>query len=285
MNAQSDSSRSRRNVLAAGLAAVAGLAAHAIGRDPPVRAGVGSVQLGQTNTSADTTRIVNTTDASTVMSLGNSANGVALEATGEHLPGIVASSVNGPGIQAVNHARSTFVIAATGNYGVYAAGQAAGVRAVSADRTAVYGSSGSGAPAVSTLRVGVHGWSTNTGIGPSYGVIGRSTAPLGIGVFGRSDTGTGVLASSPSGYGLSVLGRVTFETSGVGQISSGNSSETVDPGIPVSDFSRILVTLHGDPGGSTVVQRVSKNTAADTFTIHLTAPSNANVKFSWFVIG
>ncbi len=59
----------------------------------------------------------------------------------------------------------------------------------------------------------------------------------------------------------------------------------IDPGVPVGDFSRILVTLHGDPGGSTVVQRVSKNTAAGTFTVHLTAPSTADVKFSWFVIG
>lgn len=285
MSGQSDSSQSRRDVLAAGIAAVAGLAAHAIGRDAPARAGVGSVQLGATNSSADTTRIQNTTDATTVMALSNSVNGVALEASGETLPGIVATSVNGPGIQAVNHARSTLVIAATGNYGVYAAGQAAGVRAVSKDRTAVYGSSGTGAPAVSTLRIGVQGWSTNTGIGPSYGVIGRSTAPLGIGVFGRSDTGTGVLASSQSGYGLSVLGRVTFETSGVGQISSGNSSADVNPGVEVADSTRILVTLHGDPGGSTVLKRVSKNAAADTFTVHLTAPSSANVKFSWFLFG
>jgi hypothetical protein len=285
MSIQSDSSRSRRNVLVAGVAAVVGLAGHAIGREAPVRAGVGSVQLGETNTSANTTSIQNTTDASTVMRLNNSASGVGLEASGEHLPGIIASSVNGPGIQAVNHARNLLVIAATGNYGVYAAGQAAGVRAVSADRTGVFGSSGPGAPAPSTLRVGVEGWSTNTSFGPSYGVIGRSTAPLGIGVLGKSDTGTGVLATSQSGYGLSVLGRVSFETSGVGQINSGNSSADIDPGVQVADSTRILVTLHGDPGGSTVLQRVSKNTTADTFTVHLTAPTNANVKFSWFVFG
>jgi hypothetical protein len=285
MSSQSDSSRSRRNILAAGAAALAGLAAQVIGRDVPVRAGVGSVQLGGTNTSANTTAIQNTSDASTVMALTNAADGVALEATATHVPGIIAKSVNGPGIQVANFARTELLITASGNYGVYASGHAAGVRALSPEGTGVYGTSGPGAPGPTTLRVGVHGWSTNTSFGPSYGVIGRSTAPVGIGVLGKSDTGTGVLATSKSGYGLTVLGRVSFETSGVGQIDSGNSSADVDPGVQVADSTRILVTLHGDPGGSTVVKRVSRNTAADTFTVHLTAPSSATVKFSWFVFG
>jgi hypothetical protein len=45
------------------------------------------------------------------------------------------------------------------------------------------------------------------------------------------------------------------------------------------------VTLHGNPGGNTALQRVTKDVANDTFTVFLTAPAANACKFSWLVIG
>jgi hypothetical protein len=77
----------------------------------------------------------------------------------------------------------------------------------------------------------------------------------------------------------------SFTTSGIASIESGNTSKDVTPGVPISDFTRILVTLHGDPGDGTVLKRVSKNTSDGTFKVRLTAPSTNACAFSWFLIG
>jgi hypothetical protein len=136
------------------------------------------------------------------------------------------------------------------------------------------------------LKVGVYGWAPPTeGFAPSYGVVGKSASTLGIGVLGRCDSGTGVSAVSKTGYALNAAGRVQFKTSGIGTVASGSTNSVIDPGVPMSDATRVLVTIHGDPGGSTVLKRVVRNVGDDTFKVVLTAPASNGCDFSWFVIG
>lgn len=44
------------------------------------------------------------------------------------------------------------------------------------------------------------------------------------------------------------------------------------------------MTLLGNPGGSTVVQRVAVNASADTFTIWLTANAANNTRVAWLAL-
>jgi hypothetical protein len=107
-------------------------------------------------------------------------------------------------------------------------------------------------------------------------VLGQSTA--GQGVRGQATTGTGGYFSASTGTALQAEGPVRFKS------STGTRSTTVNPGQDLTATTKILVTLQGDPGGSTVIQRVAINATANTFTIYLTANSVRAVRISWFVI-
>lgn len=139
-------------------------------------------------------------------------------------------------------------------------------------------------------KTGVYGHSTKDA--SSRGVHGRSSAGRGVygqagtgsGVYGSATSGVGVLATATSGTALQADGQVRFSTAGRGTIASGTKSKTVDPGVPLTSSSKILVTLMGHPGGVTVVQRVSVNTTADTFIVYLTANATASTAFAYFVI-
>ncbi|OGN87316.1 MAG: hypothetical protein A2X23_05600 [Chloroflexi bacterium GWC2_73_18] len=114
-------------------------------------------------------------------------------------------------------------------------------------------------------------------------MYGRSTA--GRGAFGQATSGVGVWGATVSGYALRASGRVTFDdASGTATITAGTKSKTVTPGFDLTTSTKVLVTLLGNPGGSTVVQRVAVNATTDTFTVYLTADATASTKFAWFVI-
>jgi hypothetical protein len=161
--------------------------------------------------------------------------------------------------------------------------------------TGVIGYSGTDVDPTPVARTGVYGCATqDTG---SRGVHGRSTAGRGIfgqassgqGVRGYATSGTAVYAASAdpmAGYALRALGRVKLDQcAGTATIASGAKTKTVTPGIDLVSTSAIVATLMGDPGGTTTVQRVSVNTTANTFTIHLTANATADVKVAWHVFG
>jgi len=138
--------------------------------------------------------------------------------------------------------------------------------------------------------------------GLHHGVLGRTSSTSGRGVTGRAlaDTGTAIgvigVADSPQGIGVAAvgadgdgvafqaLGRVRFSTSGIATVAKGSKQVLVNPGIPVTAASRIICTLESNPGGTTTVQRVSKNTSADVFTIILTAKATVATKVGWFLI-
>jgi hypothetical protein len=163
--------------------------------------------------------------------------------------------------------------------------------------------------------VGVTGSSTSTGgvpagvfgnamgtTGTSYGVLGRTRADHGIGVGARAVSASGptfgvnAVATSPNGIGvyteaaggqgvaLRAVGRVRFSTSGIATIAKGTRRILVNPRVPVSSATKVLCTLLSNPGGTTSVQRVQVDAAADRFTIYLTANATAATKVAWFAM-
>jgi hypothetical protein len=277
---------SRRAVLGGAVGAIAAVASQAIGG--PQRAMANGEPMavgGDYQDATTTTKLVNTMNAETgLWAKSEQESGVAGSGSGQAIIGWSASNI---GI----HGRSTSYLGVYGqsdsNSGVYGSSEStSGVRGWSRSTVGVYGISGSGYPTSIGLRVGVYGWGpATTGLVPSYGVIGKSASALGTGVLGSCDAGVGVSAASKTGFALYAAGRVQFKTSGTGSIAAGSASEIVTPGVPIADGTRILVTLHGDAGGSTVLKRVSRNTAAGTFKVILTAASANPCAFSWFLIG
>jgi len=117
-----------------------------------------------------------------------------------------------------------------------------------------------------------------------WGVEGHATS--GLGVVASATTGTAVQAAAAStGWALRTTGgRVGFSTSGLATIAAGKSSVTVSPGFDIGPTSKVLATLQGDPGGSTVVRYLSNDIVNDRFTIHLSANAVAATPVAWFVI-
>jgi hypothetical protein len=124
---------------------------------------------------------------------------------------------------------------------------------------------------------GVYGETTNA--------AGRGTTGQGAngatGVYGLSDTGTGVYAKSSSGDALQVVGRVAFSLSGLATVAANQTSVTVNL-TGVTTPSMILATLQTAAGAITVANAVP---ASGSFTINLTAAPSSSVKVAWFVLG
>jgi hypothetical protein len=134
---------------------------------------------------------------------------------------------------------------------------------------------------------------TGESLGAGTGVLGASDTGIGVlgfssgtAVSGLSNLGTALEGSSDRGFGLRTRGRVRFQrSSGIANISAGNRRVTVSPGFNITRATKVLATITaGNPGGTTTVQRVTKNRTADTFTIHLTANAANGVRVAWFVI-
>jgi hypothetical protein len=314
--------RSRRALLAGMLGGIAASVAGGLGRAQPVTAhDPDDVRLGADNSTTSATRISN--GAANGTAFAGHANGTGWGVSGDSPLGIgvFASSDSGYGVYSLNASVTMPAIvgwSASDNTGLLGySGQnspppgpvktgvfgsadqdsasrgvhgetptGTGVHGHSDTHAGVYGSSGSGAPSSIGLKVGVYGWGpVTTGLAPSYGVIGKSASALGTGVLGSCDAGVGVSAASKTGFALYAGGRVQFKTSGLGSIAAGTASAVVTPGVLIGDKTRVLVTLHADPGADTVLKYVSKDTSLGTFNVILTASSAVDCAFSWFLIG
>jgi hypothetical protein len=159
--------RSRRSVLTAALAGVAGLVGATLRGPGPVRAGSdGDVVLGDDNTATAKTTIANTSNNETVLGVSNTIFGAtALTASG-HLNGI----------------------AAYGQVGVVAEGTNDGIRGSGASNGVVGHADGNG-------HSGVLGWSTT-----GYGVKAQSESAQAV--FAHSASSTGVLGTSATSAGV-----------------------------------------------------------------------------------
>jgi hypothetical protein len=274
----------RRALLTAAGAAFAGFAAATLGRAQSAVAANGDVvRVGQAHAGTEPT-VIRGTDSSTTLVASNTGGGLALFAnaglTGHGViaqgeTGIEAFGHDGYGIRGYG---STVGVVGVGTLGVRGRGER--------QRAGVYGSTGDDPPAD---PISSRAPASTAGALPR-GSAGASESPVeapppGDSVCSAGATPERECSGRRSGYALSALGRCNFRTSGIGTIAAGTSSETIDPGVPMGASTRVLVTLHGDPGGSVVLKRVAKSGATDTFTVHLTGNAGANVNFSWFLIG
>ncbi len=292
MAVEVSSVRSRRALLVGAFGGVAALAAQALGRPSSVLGA--DVVLGGTNTTTAKTTIQNTSTDSTVLELKSSQT-LALVARGN--VGALITGRDGAALTAAQASGPNLIRASSLNAGVVAYGESMGVRGASTDRVGVLGVAGGEGPTNMPPNAGVYGWSTTPGAGVSMGVLGRSTAQIGYGVFGTSETGTGVQGFTNSGTAVSATvgpngsgrafaasGRVSFSSSGIATVGSGNSQKVVNPGIPLTPTIKVLATVMGNPGGSVVLKRVIVDAAADTFTIVLTGPAANATDVAWFVL-
>jgi hypothetical protein len=301
---------SRRVLLAGTVSGIAALAAHALGR-PVATSASTAVLLGENNSSTNLTTITTTGNSSAFRGFaseagtgvyGNSSSGTGLSGLSDSYIGVYGQSKSGtrPGVLGKSIGGNTGLQGHSGSgsqppspakTGVFGSAdqdhRSVGVRGHSLSGTGVYGSSGSGAPGSIGLKVGVYGWGpATTGLAPSYGVIGKSDSALGSGVLGRSDAGTGVSAASKTGHAFRAQGRVVFSTAGLTSITVGDENTTITPGVNLVATSIILCTLESNQGGL-AIQRVTKDTTANTFKVFLSAAVAAgkSAKVAWFVIG
>jgi hypothetical protein len=230
---------------------------------------------------------------------GIGARGQNLATTGEAF-GVFGStfSPSGAGVRGEH-------VPTTGNgAGVSGISESPAGRAVEGLSTATSGSAAgvfgeSRAPDGQGIR-GVHEPSSGGGTGAGAGVKGETTSAEAAGVFGRAlgtTGGAGVLgsASNPDAFGglfqaagdavaLSASGPVEFSSAGRATIQSGSTSVVVNPGVAIDPVTKILCTLMSDPGGTTTLRHVTKNNAANTFEVNLSAAATANTSVAYFVI-
>jgi hypothetical protein len=146
--------------------------------------------------------------------------------------------------------------------------------------TGVLGYSGVLPSPPARAKTGVYGHAVQDST--SRGVWGRADA--GRGVYGQATSGTGGYFSATTGTALRAEGPVRFSSAGLATIPSGSKSVTVTPGLDITGSSKVLAMPQTNPGGSTTIQRISRNATANTFTIWLTATATANTTVAWFVI-
>ena len=208
--------RTRRALLAGAVGGVAALVAHALGRPSPVLGA--DVELGGVNSTTATTTIQNIVDDDTVLRL-QSSEGLALSGTG--WSGALFRGRNRPGVTAAQISNLSLFRVPNVRAGVVGFGEDIGVRGSSANKVGVLGYAGGDGPSNMPPNAGVYGWSTTEGVGVSYGVLGRSTAPVGYGVFGTSNTGTGVQGFTKDGTAVSATVQSGGDGLRVGRVRPG----------------------------------------------------------------
>ena len=106
------------------------------------------------------------------------------------------------------------------------------------------------------------------------------------GVYASGETAVRADAEGTNGYALLTKGRVQFgQASGVATIAAGSKQVTITPAVTISTSTKILTTLQSSAGGTTVVHRISRNIAANSLTIYLTANATQQCYVAWLLIG
>jgi hypothetical protein len=137
-----------------------------------------------------------------------------------------------------------------------------------------------GAAAVQAATTGVGAGVAGSATSASAtGVDGSGTGGA-TGLRGTSDTGIGVYAASTKGAALEVVGKVSFNRSGITTIPAKSASATVDLA-GVSSSSMVLATLQQAAGSVGVANVVP---ASGSFVINLSGAPAASVRVAWLVL-
>jgi hypothetical protein len=167
----------------------------------------GSISASTTSSSSAAVVGYDNTSGGSAAVSGTSTNGTGVVATG--VTGLLGTGAGEDGVG----------VSASGNFGVYANGIAAGVYGVSTTSTGVIGTS--------TNYIGVYGSGGSTGVtgvsssGP--GVVAQSDTAWAVDAYGTS-TATGVLAGSASGWAAWFNGNVDVD----GNLSKAGGSFKID---------------------------------------------------------
>jgi len=209
--------RTRREVLASGVAGAMGvIAVEAIRNPTPAHAGVdGDVVLGVDNSATSLTAIITGSSGADVFAAQiNSGAGTALRGSADRGTGVLATSNYGPALSGSSQYAEGIYAQSGAFYGTNRGATRTGVHGVtdSSSDSAMWGENGGGGNGVygstySSGASGVYGHNAGTG----YGVAGR--AESGTGTLGDSTDGTGVSGSSANGTG--VAGSCTNNGTGV----------------------------------------------------------------------
>ena len=257
----SKSPTSRRAILAGALGGLGALAASAIGRASPVRAGVdGDVVLGADNGALSRTLIYNYTNTETVLwgdssvgigVKGATDSGIGVQGTSSSNTGVAGSSTSGYGVTGSSSSGTGVYGTSSSNIGVYGHSNSyLGVQGVSSTNIAVYGQNGaSNQPASLGWSVGsstgLQGFSDN-GVATSppaakaktgvYGYAGQDI--YSSGVIGESPAGVGVRGHTTTGYAGYFEGRVY--TNAFYELT-----EISTPGSPIANRARLFAKDNG----------------------------------------
>jgi len=208
--------RSRRAVLAGAIGGVAAAAASSLIRPSTVSATDHSpLVVGEPNTATLQTTLTNSTVGATTLSAVTAAtgSGTAILGTSSAGRGITGSTQTGIAARVAAGADGVGVWAtsATGiALRASSGGQAASISSTSASLPSLVSQSVGGTVGV----VGLGGGFLPAAYPDKVGVLGDQPAPEGVGVWGRSTEGTGLLGDADTGYGLEAYGAVGVYGSG-----------------------------------------------------------------------
>jgi hypothetical protein len=231
-------SRSRRSVIGAGLAGLAGLVLGSLGR--PAQAGAasgGSLIMGAANSAGTSSTSLTTDSADTALLITQTGSGTALRGSATAVDGIAGffTSANGPGVSGVTANKDKYAV--YGGNNATTTGSGAAMRAAGGQNHGLVASTASAsAYAVKAINAnagtGVYGQSES-----GRGVYG--TCDSGYGVSGDSNSGIGVSGWSSSGYGVYSDGKahVAGNLGVTGVMSKGGGSFKIDhPLDPANKF-------------------------------------------------
>jgi hypothetical protein len=261
--------RTRRAILAAALGAVGASIAGALGRPAAVVGANGDeLIVGQSNNATSQTTL--STTAATGLSVTDpSPSAVAVSgATGASSGkgyGVRGRSAGSTGVGAVGHSIGN----ATGVLGV--SGPEAGTVPAAKAKTGVYGQAQQDVNAR-----GVWGKSTS-----GRGVMGEATS--GTGVRGEATTGTGVVATAASnGTALRVVGKASFNRSGIITVPPGNISASKSIAVTTSTMVFAMIQ-EAVPG--VWLRAALAHAGNQDVTVYLNKTTTVSTKVAYFLLG
>jgi hypothetical protein len=217
------------------------------------------------------------TDSTNDTSLHNSEIDTAstgLKVTTHETGGTALVAEGGVGINAVGMREEGLRAYSYKSNGIHSFGKINGIEGKSNnhDASGVYGENNGGG-------WGIAGRTTSGA--DRAGVLGENMS-AGMGVMGTSGSGIGVFATAgPDGIALHVDGIAKFKRSGLGIISAGSASVTIQTQFLTND-TLILATLQQDRPG--IFVRAALKNAHFAFTIYLNQSVTTDTTVAWMLL-
>jgi len=260
---ESAAPRSRRALLAAGLAAGAAVVATAVTRPLPADAANGeTVHVGDSLEGTSATVISGTSNTAIE---GHSGTSTGVFGVSNSNSGVLGQSDSGSGVSGVS----------TSQVGIWGWNFAANVPAVVGEAeggsTGVFGWSGSGGLPAVPAKTGV------------YGLAAQDAAS--VGVRGESPDGTGVVATTTTGTALQVTGKAKFNRSGKASVLAGKTYVDVTVTGGLASNSVVHATMQTYRSGVGIAAARKNYPTAGKVRIYLTkvASTTASTSIAWLV--